>query len=365
MKSISVFNNKGGVGKTTLTFHLAHALALKGKRTLILDLDPQCNISILSLSQDELHDIWVAEDEFIDDYQAARDRCSEKQFKKLYETPRSVHFILKPTEDGAAEPPQAPPPIELASNLHLIPGRLSMHMYEDKIASRWSDVYLGQPLALRTINRFHELARSYSAAYGYDFVILDTSPNLGAMNKVVISTTDGFLIPCMPDMFSLYGIRNIGSALGRWKQEFDTLRRLLSEEKKKQLPDEFVRLLGYTIYNAKKYTGKNKPWNLATAHYNYATQIPVAIKKFIPDSVRHHLQDLVLAKPIGETAVMHSHNTLPMMAQKYQVPIWQVPDQPLATEDLNTVQGNRLIYESTKDRYTEFADELLHRVSLL
>lgn len=58
MKTISIFNNKGGVGKTTLTFHLAHALAEMGQRTLLIDLDPQCNLTILSMDAEKLHEIW-------------------------------------------------------------------------------------------------------------------------------------------------------------------------------------------------------------------------------------------------------------------------------------------------------------------
>ena len=62
MKIISVFNNKGGVGKTTLTFHLAHALAELGKKVLIIDADPQCNLTIYSLDQEYIHQLWAAED---------------------------------------------------------------------------------------------------------------------------------------------------------------------------------------------------------------------------------------------------------------------------------------------------------------
>jgi cellulose biosynthesis protein BcsQ len=89
-------------------------------------------------------------------------------------------------------------------------------------------------------------------------VIMDTSPSLGSLNKVIISTADGFLIPCMPDMFSLYGVRNIGNALGIWKKQFDTIYHLLSSEKRKSFPTNYVRLLGFTIYNAKKYSGEVK-----------------------------------------------------------------------------------------------------------
>lgn len=365
MKAISIFNNKGGVGKTTLTFHLAHALAELGHRTLIVDFDPQCNLTILGLDEEALHQIWLEEDDFIEDFQSARDKLSLKEFEKLTSTPRSIHFLLKPTEDGAAEIGTAPPPIPLATNLDLIPGRLTMHLYEDKIAGRWSDVYQGDPLAVRTITRPRELAEGYARQHGYDFVIMDTSPSLGAMNKVVISTTDGFVIPCMPDMFSLYGVRNIGNALAVWKKQFDTIFHLLSTEKRKSFPSNFVRLLGFTIYNAKKYTGVTK-WDLAKAHYNYAMEIPNAIERFVRPEIRDHVDKELLGHPIGETAIMHTHNTLPAMAQRYHVPMWRVPScKSLEAGDRTTVLANRAIYEGMKDKYMEFARDLLKRMGSL
>lgn len=365
MKTISVFNNKGGVGKTTLTYHLAHALAEMGHRTLIVDLDPQCNLTILSLQEETVHDIWLAEDAFVDDFQRARENMSAEAFKNLIGSPRSIHFLLKPTEDGAADIGSLPPPYPLSDKLDLIPGRLTMHLYEDKVASRWSDVYQGDPLAIRTVARPRELAEVYARERGYEFVIMDTSPSLGALNKIVISTTDGFVIPCMPDMFSVYGIRNIGNALAVWKKQFDTIYHLLSVEKRKAFPENFVRLLGFTIYNAKKYSG-SKPWDLATAHYNYAKQMPEAIKSFIQPEIRQHLTDAVLAHPIGEKAIMHTHNTLPSMAQRYHTPIWKVPEcTTLDFEDQGTIMGNRAIYQATRTKYKAFAKNLLERMQTL
>ncbi|TOA93110.1 hypothetical protein CGK16_24495, partial [Vibrio parahaemolyticus] len=58
--------------------------------------------------------------------------------------------------------------------------------------------------------------------HGYEVVLIDTSPSLSALNKVIISNADAFMIPCAPDMFSDYGIKNIGNALRAWKREFDT-----------------------------------------------------------------------------------------------------------------------------------------------
>jgi cellulose biosynthesis protein BcsQ len=364
MKTISVFNNKGGVGKTTLSFHLAHALAALGHRTLIIDLDPQCNLTIFGMDEERLHDIWTAEDEFIEDFKLAQDKTTKQEFEKVTSETRSIHFLLKPVEDGAAEIERLPPPFALATNLGLIPGRLTMHLYEDAIARRWGDVYQGDPLAVRTVTKPRDIAERYAEQHGYDFVIMDTSPSLGTLNKLIISTTDGFLIPCMPDMFSLYGIRNIGNALAVWKRQFDTIYHLLSNEKRKSFPEKFVRLLGFTIYNAKKYAGA-KPWNLATAHYNYAMQIPNAIETYIPSEVRDYLPQNVWSHPIGEMAIMHTHNTLPAMAQRYHAPMWNVPSQNLHQDDAGTIRGNRAIYEATEGKYAEFAKDLLKRIDAL
>jgi cellulose biosynthesis protein BcsQ len=174
LQSISVFNNKGGVGKTTLTFHLAHALAELGKRTLIVDLDPQCNLTIFALPDEAIWKMWSAEDDYIDDFNSARTKDSVA-FELMLTEPRSIHFVLKPSEDGTAEMPSLPPPFELAKDLHLLPGRLTLHLYEDKIASRWSDVYQGDPLAIRTVTRARSIAEEYAKKYGYDVVIFDTS----------------------------------------------------------------------------------------------------------------------------------------------------------------------------------------------
>ena len=311
MKSISIFNNKGGVGKTTLTFHLGHALAEMGLRTLLVDLDPQCNLTIFGMDEERLHAIWLAEDAFIDDFQGARQKCTPQHFEALLAEPRSIHFLVKPAEDGAADIGQLSPPFKLATNLDLIPGRLTMHLYEDKVASRWSEVYQGDPLAIRTVTKFRELAESYARQHGYDVVIMDTSPSLGALNKVIISTTDGFLIPCTPG-YVLFSLRRTEY----WKCSSrleKAVRHYLSfalHRKAEGVSFQLCKIARLHNLYAKKYSG-SKPWNLATAHYNYAKQIPDAIKDFIRPEVRDILaDDEVLSTPVGDIAIMHTHNTL-------------------------------------------------------
>ncbi|ACB95062.1 ParA family protein [Beijerinckia indica] len=361
---VTIFNNKGGVGKTTLTYHLAHALGDLDKKVLLIDLDPQCNLTIFSLPMETIHDIWVAEDDFIEDFAATRSKTSNSDFQSLLRKPRSIHFDLKPTEDGTAELESLPPPVMLNNNVHLIPGRLTLHLFEAKIGERWSGIYQGDPLAIRTATRVRQLAYDYAAYHGYHLVIFDTSPSLGALNRHLLTLADGFLIPCSPDLFSVYGIRNIGGALRLWRKQFDSIFHLLSDTKRSQFPEKFVKLIGYTIYNAKRYSGLGNDLDLAKAHFHYAQQIPGTIAKFVdPENSLPFTE--ILSGSIGNKAVIHSHNTFPSMSQKYHKPMWLLPDINLEVEDRSTVAGNQNKYRETQGAYLAFARDFLDRVAQL
>lgn len=366
MKIISVFNNKGGVGKSTLTYHLGHVLGTMGKKVLLVDLDPQCNLTINAMRETELEKIWEEEDSFIDDFQNAS--ADKEKLDKILNRTRSIHFILKPTEDGINELEHLPPAKSIGNNTYLIPGRLSIHQYENKIADRWSGLYQSDNLSIRTITNIRRVCERYAGILDIDYVLVDTSPSLGILNKTIISTVDGFIIPAQPDMFSLYGIRNIGNSLDMWGRELNVIYRLISEEKRAKFPRKFVQFIGYTIYNAKPYDGKNE-YKLADAHYSYSKRIPGVINQYIHDENKAALEDI--DQPIGGMAIMHTHNTYPSVAQALKCPIWEVPevftklqqDDPLyLTEQMIDVnRGSFGRYRDIKNKYVEFAQEFIKR----
>lgn len=376
MKIISVFNNKGGVGKSTLTYHLGNALAELGHRVLMIDLDPQCNLTICAMMEETLHQIWEQEDNYIDDFESAFNQNPD-----IIKSPRSIHFILKPAEDGISEPINLPPAFSIGSNIDLLPGRLSLHKYENKIAERWSGVYQGDNLAIRTVTNIRSVCQRYAELNNYDYVLIDTSPSLGVLNKVIMSTVDGFFIPAQPDMFSLYGIRNIGNALQLWQREFISIYTLISEEKRSKFPSNFVQFLGYTIYNAKKYTRDSEPfneYNLAQAHFQYVKQIPETITEFIQESNRTSIPNELIAKPIGGSSIIHSHNTFPAMAQALKCPMWRVPEvyarlenndpEYLAFLNQNGFEynrGNNGRLREIGENYMKFTTDLLTRINSL
>lgn len=367
MKIISLFNNKGGVGKSTLCYHLGCALGEMGKKVLLVDLDPQCNLTISAMDEEELHQIWKEEDEYIDDFESA---SKKKGLDSIIDKPRSIHFMLKPAEDGLDELSEMPPTVKVNEDVSLIPGRLSLHKYENKISERWSGLYQSDNLSIRTIINIRRICEKYNSIKNYDYIIIDTSPSLGILNKVIISTVDGFLIPALPDMFSIYGIRNIGSSLEQWQKEFNTIYQLISSEKRSKFPTQFVQFLGYTIYNAKKQSKDLNPYDLAQAHYSYVSEMPSIINTFIKPSNRVKCQNIM--DPIGGTAIMYSHNTFPSVSQALKCPMWLVPEvyAKYERDHLRTIvdkpnPGHYKKYKETLKAYIAFSEDIIQRMEAL
>lgn len=374
MKIISLFNNKGGVGKSTLSFHLGCALGELGKKILFVDLDPQCNLTINAMFESELEQIWKEEDPYMDDFSDAIEKNKDGD---IFTSPRSIHFLLKPVEDGFSDFEVLPPAKQLSNNIFILPGRLSIHKFESKISERWNGLYQGESLSIRTVTAFRNICEKYSEKYGVDYVIVDTSPSLGIMNKTIISTVDGFFIPTFPDMFSLYGIKNIGNSLELWQKEFNTIYNLISSNKIAKFPKKFVQFIGFTIYNAKKYTAtKNpNPYNLASAHYRYALLIPQTIMENIRFENIAQISQEKIQMPIGGLSVMYTHNTYPSVAQGLKCPMWMVPEiySKMKTDnpeylDENQIEVNHGLfgnYKETLDGYKAFAEDFINRAEVL
>lgn len=362
MRSISIFNNKGGVGKTTLSFHLAHILTARGKRVLMVDADPQCNLTLYCLPQTKIIDIWDQEDAYITNFQNATKQSTENQIEALYQQPRSLHFYLKPAQDGVeTDTHHDAQPVALRDNLHLVPGRLTFHEFEEELVFNWQGLFSEKPMSVRLATSVRRLASELDTKYHYDYVIIDTSPSLGRLNRLLVSTSDIFLIPCTPDLFSLYGIRNIGGALRQWKEEYYKLTLLLEDYNLKKFPPDSAKFAGYVILNARKRSDSSNSWQLSKAAYRYAQKIPDYIRKHIPDETTASVKD---AGPIGGTAIMHSHASMPSVSQQHHVPIWEVPNETNPNDDdYYSVMGSRTAYEATLRKYHDFAEDLETRIT--
>jgi len=196
--AIALFNNKGGVGKTTLTYHLAHMVARLGWRVLAVDLDPQANLTSAFFDEDELELFWDSE---------SNDTILS-----------SVAPLIR--QLGDVQIPSAQP---AADRLWVVPGDLGLSSFEDRLSDAWPRSFLGEEGAIRVTTSFHRIIRGCAAQVSADVVFLDVGPNLGAINRAALLASDNLVVPLAADLFSLQGLRNLGPTLREWRHAWHTL----------------------------------------------------------------------------------------------------------------------------------------------
>lgn len=123
MKRVAIFNNKGGVGKTTYLFHIAHLLADSGKKTLMVDCDSQCNLTAYSLSEHEVKSSWA-------------------------DKGNSIYKVIEPIAIGTGDFRKREPK-RINDNLYIIPGDINLSLFEDRLGETWSSAST-QEISLRT-----------------------------------------------------------------------------------------------------------------------------------------------------------------------------------------------------------------------
>lgn len=199
-KILSVFNNKGGVGKTTYMFHIAHVLSRRGHTVLMVDCDTQGNLTNYCLSEDEIALAW------------------EKGGNSIF---RVVEPIVRGTGDISE-----PLPIKLDcanGDIYLVPGDLRLSDFEDRLGDTWNSARGGDEASLRVQTAIHRYIKFASAKVGASIVLIDMGPNLGALNRAVLASSDFFMTPVAPDLFSIQGTENLGNKLVGWREQWQQI----------------------------------------------------------------------------------------------------------------------------------------------
>jgi cellulose biosynthesis protein BcsQ len=199
MKQIAVFNHKGGVAKTTMTFHLGWMLASLGKRVMLVDCDPQCNLTGVFLGDIDTED-YPFESE------------SPQKPRNIRDAVRPA-FESRPYMIGATELYQSP----AQQGLYLFPGHVGLSEYESQLAVAHE---LSNTLsALQNIpGALHHAIERSATLYNIDFALVDMSPSLGAINQNLFMTSDAFILPMAPDLFSSMALRSLARTLPKWAE---------------------------------------------------------------------------------------------------------------------------------------------------
>ncbi len=195
---IAFFNNKGGVGKTSLVYHLAWMYFDLGLKVIAADLDPQANLTAAFLDEDRLEEVWEGTN--ADSY-------------------NTVFRCVKPLLSGIGD--IATPNLEIIEDgLSLLIGDLQLSGFEDELSSQWSDCLDRKERAFRVISAFWRALSQAASIDSADVVLVDLGPNLGAINRAALIASDYVVVPLSPDLFSLQGLKNLGPTVRRWREEW-------------------------------------------------------------------------------------------------------------------------------------------------
>lgn len=243
MKSIAFFNNKGGVGKTTLLCNLAGHFALRRNlKILVIDADPQSNATSYLMPDDTLSRLY-ADGSFVNIFEYYEPVARGKGYSTV---PPS---IIKSPRFG----------------VDLLPGHPRFALREDLLAKDWSDTLVGTERGLQTTFTFGHLLNT--VARDYDFAFIDMGPSLGAINRSILLAADYFLTPMSADLFSLMAIENIILSLQTWRSELEAGLDYYEKKNRARYEQDGIELkwkimfLGYVMqqYKAKSVRGEIRP----------------------------------------------------------------------------------------------------------
>ncbi|NEX20241.1 ParA family protein [Thiorhodococcus mannitoliphagus] len=288
MKTIAFFNNKGGVGKTSLVYHLAWMFADHGIDTLAVDLDPQANLTAMFLDEARLETLWSDDDH-----------------------PDTVFGSIRPILRGVGD--IATPHVEpITAHLGLIPGDLGLSRFEDKLSDAWPRCHNDDEGAYRTMTAFHRLILA-GAERGAELVLIDVGPNLGAINRAALIASDQVCIPLAPDLFSLQGLKNLGPTLRDWGRIWSHL--VTKAPPDLSLPRGSMQPIGYIVMQHG--LRDSRP---GLAYKRWMDRIPVVYREAVLDEDAHPYPP-VDQDPYCLSLLKHYRSLMPM-AMEARKPIF-------------------------------------------
>ncbi len=327
MKTIAFFNNKGGVGKTSMVFHLAWMFRDMGHSVLAVDLDPQSNLTSIFLAEAKLERLWPDG-----------------------EHPDTILGSLNPLIESLGDLHE-PKMIHIESNLSIIAGDLGLSTFEDRLSEAWGkcldDKAANAGDGFRVVTAFHRAMQSAAESCGSEFVLIDVGPNIGAINRAALVAADFVVIPLGADLFSLQGLRNLGPTLRDWRNGWQT-RRKGKVPPGLSLPSGRMQPLGYVLLNPS--VRDNAP---VKSYLKWANRIPNVYATEILDQ---EPSQALLGDDGNKLAMLKHFKSLMPMAQDARKPMFHL------TAADGAIGGHAGAVQDCKLQFAKLAKEILNRI---
>lgn len=289
VKKIVFFNNKGGVGKTTMVYHTAYMMAELGKRVLVADFDPQSNITSMFLTQERLEEVFLNEDSHFTIIDGIQPIIEAEPAKELH---------IEPISD----------------NISLLLGNLALSLYEDNLSKAWTECLNSDVYSFKIIGLFNTLLNNAAKKVNADFVLVDVGPNLGAINRSILIASDFVIMPVAPDLFSLQGIRNLGKTLEIWQKQWQERKIKNPKPDTILLPEGKMQPVGYiTMQHTAR---ENRP---VKAYLKWANRIPSTYQQYV---LHQNISETTIEEDPNCLGILRHYHSLMPMAMEARRPIF-------------------------------------------
>ena len=319
----AIINHKGGVGKTTLTVNLAMELSNIGKKVLLVDTDPQCNLTSYLVADDVVDDLLDGSDT---------------------DTGNTVWTALKPVVEGTGDVREVKPFEFPAENLYLLPGDIRLSEFEAELSSFWTQCIERKTRGFLGITALSKLVTVTAKKLGVDYVFYDTGPNIGPLNRVIVLDCDYFVVAMACDLFSVRALSTLGRTVATWVSDWKIILDLAPENLATLVGRP--KLLGYILQDFRVYGGR-----IAAQHRSFLPRIERSLNSQVInvlERVDESLVDEFSGKRLGE---VKDFGSLASASQQQGLPFSQVNS------------GTEQQREQASNAFNQIARNLIERTS--
>ena len=345
VQKIALFNHKGGVSKTTTTFNLGWMLASKGKRVIMVDTDPQCNLTGLAMGE-------VTEED-------------EDRIENIYTTTSNIKTALAPAFESQPKAIEAVDciSIEGCEGLFLLPGHVGFAEYEVTLGI--AQELSGSIHALKNIpGAINNLLEKTAKKINADYILIDMSPSLGAINQNLLMISDFFLVPTNADFFSVMAIDSLAKVLPRWSawaKQASSMPVLQNADY--PFPNITPRFLGTIVQNYRIRGGKE-----TNAFQKWIQRVEEAVNNRLAPTLRKNNMMLPESSYKGEgihnsysLTKISNFNSLIAISQEYRMPVYALTPEQLKKAKVVgfALTNNQASQEKFKETFSDLADKII------
>jgi len=342
VQKIALFNHKGGVSKTTTTFNLGWMLASKGKRVILVDGDPQCNLTGMALGEQTEDD--------------------EARIQEIYNTTSNIKTGLAPAFESQPRAIEAVDciPIQGCDGLFLLPGHVGFAEYEVQLGI--AQELSGSLQALRNLpGAIHDLLEKTALKFDADYILIDMSPSLSSINQNLLMISDFFLVPTTADFFSVMAIDSLTKVLPRWRAWAKSANSLqILKDANYPFPEVDVRFLGIIVQNYRIIGGKE-----TAAFQTWIAKIEQSVSEnLVPTLTRSNMmlpsqayRDQGLQSSLS-LAKISNFNSLIAVSQIHRTPVYALTPQQLRQKG-RVLGANQKNQKEFRKIFSDLAEKII------